>query len=293
MGTRETKANKHLIVKLGVMSWVFLIALSASSDAQQKPKAPDTAKNICDSPKIKKIIIDALNSSIEFEKRKIKLVEFQSDKMLSADSDKNSFSCHGVMSLSGGQRFSGVLTMAAPGDKTDIDWYDDDPANGLVAFNKSSVPAEEIEFINVLTFARDAYEEAKTEFAKGSIRPQRAKAICTKLKSNQANDWIGKLVRLKTNTDGKGVVVIEIATGFTIKTYSTQLSDIGSKTLVEPGTKLYSALGELSEGDQVSFSGVFFTKSSDCFEEVSLTMKGSMTSPEFIMRFSSVQKAPQ
>ena len=60
---------------------------------------------------------------------------------------------------------------------------------------------------------------------------------------------------------------------------------------VEPDTKLYFALGELSEGDQVKFSGAFFMKSTDCFEEASLTMNGSLTSPEFIMRFANVQKA--
>ena len=117
-----------------------------------------------------------LNASVELEERKITLTDFQSDKTLSADAAKNSFSCHGVMLLSGGQRFAGVLTMAAPGDKTDIDWYDDDAENGLVNFNKSPMSADEAEFIKILTLARGAYEEAKTEFAKGAIRPQRAKA---------------------------------------------------------------------------------------------------------------------
>jgi hypothetical protein len=287
---RRTEVNQRLVAKLGALFYALSMVAGTPSVAQQKPKVPAGANQFCDQPNIKKIILNALNGSVEFEERKIKLIDFQSDKLLSADPAKNSFSCHGVMFLSGGQKFSGVLTMAAPGDKTDIDWYDDDAENGLVNFNKSSMPADEGEFIKIVTLARGAYDAAKTEFTKGAIRPQRAKAICATLKSTQTNNWIGKLVRLTTNSDGKGVLAIEIAPSVTIKTFSTQLSDIGSKTLVEPDTKLYSALGELSEGDQVKFSGSFFTKSADCFEEASLTMNGALTSPEFIMRFANVQK---
>jgi hypothetical protein len=287
---RKTEMKQHLVRKLGALFSALLMVASAPSVAQEKPKAAAENEN-CMRPALKKIILDILNEPAEFQERKIKLVDFQNGKMLSGDVAKNTISCRGVMVLAAGQKFAGVLTMAAPGDKTDIDWYDDDAENGLVNFNKSPMPAEEAEFIRILTLARGAYESAKTEFAKGAIRPQRAKAICAMLKSTQANNWIGKLVRLTTNGDGEGVLAIEIAPSITIKTFSTQLSDIGSKTLIEPDTKLYSALGELSEGEQVKFSGVFFTKSTDCFEEASLTMNGALTSPEFIMRFANVQKA--
>jgi hypothetical protein len=221
---RRTEVKQRLVAKLGALFSALLIVASTSSVAQQKPRVPAGANNFCDRPDLKRIILNALNASVEFEERKIKLVDFQSDKTLSADPAKNSFSCHGVMLLSGGQRFAGVLTMAAPGDKTDIDWYDDHAENGLANFNKSSMPADEGEFIKILTLARGAYEEAKTEFTKGAIRPQRAKAICAILKSTQANNWIGKLVRLTTNGDGKGVLAIEIAPSVTIKTFSTHRS---------------------------------------------------------------------
>jgi hypothetical protein len=182
------------------------------------------------------------------------------------------------------------LTIAAPGDKTDIHWYDDDAENGLTKLRNSAMPVDETRFIEVLVKARNAYEEAKTDFAKGAIRPQRAKSICAALKSTQANNWTGKLVRLTTNGDGKGVIAIEIAPGIIVKTFSTSLSDSASGTLIEPDSKLYSALGELSQGDHVKFSGAFFAKPTDCFQEGSLTMNGSLTSPEFIMRFAHVQK---
>jgi hypothetical protein len=182
--------------------------------------------------------------------------------------------------------------MAAPGNTTSIDWYDDDSENGLMQFTNTepSVPADEAEFIKILALARGNYENAKTDFAKGATRPQRAKAICAASKSTQAKSWKGKVVRLTTNGDGKGVFAVEIAPSVTLKTFSVQLADIGSNTLIEPNSKLFGALGELSIGDQVKFSGSFIASATDCFQETSLTMNGSLTSPEFVMRFVDVQK---
>jgi hypothetical protein len=284
--------NNRIAARIGLLFSTFLIVASAHSATRQKPNAPVATINVCGSQNMREIILKALNGSVEFDKRKIKLIDFQSDKTLNEDVAKHSFACHGVLFLSSGEKFAGVLTLSA-NDKLDIDWYDDDAENGLLNFNPSSLmPADESEFINIVTQASATYESAKTEFAKGAVRPLRAKAICAALKSPQANNWIGKLVRLTTNGDGKGVLAVEIAPNVKIKTFSTQLSDTGSETLVEPDSKLYSALGELSEGDQVKFSGSFFVKSSDCIEEASLTMNGSLTSPEFIMRFVNVRKIP-
>jgi hypothetical protein len=282
----------RLAKKVGMYGLLPLLFTGAASIAQERPKEMDRGGVRCDRPALKKVIIDALNTSSEFQERKIQIVDYQSDRTISTDPSKNSISCHAIMVIANGQKFAGVLTIAAPGDKTDIHWYDDDAENGLTKVGISAVPADELRFIEALIKARNAYEEARTDFAKGAIRPQRAKAICGTLKSTQANNWIGKLVRLTTNGDGKGVVAIEIAPGIVIKTFSTSLSDAASDTLIEPESKLYSALGELSQGDRVKFSGAFFARSTDCILEGSLTMNGSLTSPEFIMRFANVQKAP-
>jgi len=262
---------------------------NAPAIAQQKPKTV-ADEGPCSRPDIKKVVLDALNASVEFQERKIKVVDFQNGKTTRADPATNTISCRGVMVLDGGQKFAGVLTIAAPGKKTDIDWYDDDKKNGLVNFSGSGAPTDEAEFIKVITLARAAYQGANTEFAKGAMRPQRAKAICGLLKPLRANNWIGKLTRLTTNSDGKGVLAVEIAPDIQIKTFSTELSDIGSHTLIEPDSRLYSDLSVVSEGDQVRFTGAFLPKDADCIQEVSLTMNGAMISPEFIMRFATVQK---
>jgi hypothetical protein len=289
--TRNARTKLRLAAETGLF-YLFLFLLTGTPlIAQEREKAIALGGVRCDRPALKKVIIDALNASSEFQERKMRIIDYQSDRTLSADVSKNTISCHAMMMIASGEKFAGVLTVASPGDKTDIDWYDDDAENGLMKFSSSSLPPDEAKFIAGLLAARSAYEEAKTDFAKGAIRPQRAKAICAVLKSNQVNNWKGKLVRLTTNGDGKGVLAVEIAPGIILKTFSTSLSDASSDTLIEPDSKLYSTLGELSQGDQVKFSGTFFSKSTDCLNEASLTMNGSLTSPEFIMRFGNIQKA--
>jgi hypothetical protein len=267
-----------------------LTSAASQSIAQGRVKTAALSDVRCDQPALKKVIIDALNSSSEFQERKIKIINYRSDRTLSADVSQNTISCHAVMVIASGREFPGILKIAAPGSKTDIDWYDDHPGNGLTDIGRPSMPADEAKFIEVVTKAQSAYKTAKTDFAKGAIRPKRAKAICAAMNSTQANNWVGKLIRLTTNGDGKGVLAVEIAPGITVQTFNTALADIGSDTLVEPESRLYLALGELSQGDQVKFSGSFFANPTDCLQESSLTMSGSLTSPEFVMRFVNVQK---
>ena len=61
-------------------------------------------------------------------------------------------------------------------------------------------------------------------------------------------------------------------------------------TLIENGSDLYNSISDLSEGDRVVFSGTFIPDDSDFIREGSVTERGSMTDPEFILKFSDVRK---
>ncbi|WP_426610581.1 hypothetical protein [Bradyrhizobium sp. McL0616] len=150
----------------------LLILAGTPSLAQQTQKKGGTP---CDPPNLKKIVIDELNASSELAGRKIKIIDYKSDKLLLADPAKNTIACHTTMVIADGQKFPGVLTVAAPGDKTDIDWYDDDAETGLMKARSVPMPADETTLIEILAKAHGAYEAAKTDFAKGAIRPQRAR----------------------------------------------------------------------------------------------------------------------
>lgn len=127
--------------------------------------------------------------------------------------------------------------------------------------------------------------------AQGALRPQRAKAICDLLKNGKITDWVGTVQKLSSNNAGKGVLSVSMSKIANAKTWNNELSDIGDKTLIEPGTPLHEAAVQLSRKQSIVFSGTFLKGNKDCFTESSLTQRGSMTNPDCIFRFSSVKPA--
>lgn len=166
----------------------------------------------------------------------------------------------------------------------------DTPAQMIATAPDEVRPGDQDRFVKAVEDSRDEYRAANTDFKKGATRPARAKTLCrSKIKKN-ISDWIGKVTTLTTNSDGKGVIGVGISDHVTMKTWNNSLSDIADKTLVEPGTSVFSQLGELQNGDKVKFSGGLVSSTTDCFKESSMTLHGSMSDPEFILRFSRVEK---
>ena len=129
--------------------------------------------------------------------------------------------------------------------------------------------------------------------AKGAVRPARATAICSLLRSAQAKDWIGTVATLSSTNDGKGVLAVQLSDRVTLSTtnngFSESLSDL--KTLIPVGSAVQTQAMALHTGQHVRFSGNFAHSHDDCLEEASLTVDGSMSNPEFLFRFSDVQPA--
>ena len=151
------------------------------------------------------------------------------------------------------------------------------------------MPTIEKTFIDIIDNAKERYSRGTTDLQKGAARPARAQQICAALHNGQASDWIGTISELTTNGEGYAVVKIEIAQGISVATYNNSFSDSESHTLIVPDTPLYKTLLGLKPEMKVRFSGSFFNDRSDCVREKSLTMTGSMTDPEFLFRFTSVE----
>jgi hypothetical protein len=125
--------------------------------------------------------------------------------------------------------------------------------------------------------------------AKGAARPARAKEICAVLKGAlHVINWLGTVETLSSNSDGLGVLSIQIAEGISIKTWNNAISDIEDKTLIDPESAVFKLAVTLKIGQRVTFGGQFFPSPTDCIREGSLTQKGSLTKPEFIFRFSDI-----
>lgn len=152
------------------------------------------------------------------------------------------------------------------------------------------LPSDQTRFIEAVTKARSQFIAATNELAAGGVRNSRQQAVCNALQGNYASGWIAKVADQSTNGDGKGVVTLELAPNLQVSTWNNAVSDFSDKTLIDPDTNLFKSLAAMKKGDTVQFSGGFFSSNLDCVGEQSVTMAGSMKSPVFTMRFSSIRK---
>ncbi len=151
-------------------------------------------------------------------------------------------------------------------------------------------PSDQARFMAAVTRARSQFAAAPNELAAGGIRKARQQAICSVLQGRDAAGWIAKISYLSTNGEGRGVITLELEPGLQVSTWNNALSDYSDKTLIDPDTQLFKSLAGMKKGDAVRFSGEFFPSTLDCVRERSVTLAGSMKSPVFTMRFSSIRK---
>jgi hypothetical protein len=159
---------------------------------------------------------------------------------------------------------------------------------------EQTMPQDESRFIDIIAYHKMRYGDASNEFQKSTVRRQRAERIASILPGRLANDWVGQVSSMQTTSDGLGILSVKLPgnTDIKVKTMDNGLSDIGEHTLIPQGSPLYNQVASLAVGDQVAFSGRFSSRDTDYIEEVSITEKGSMTEPDFVITFPTVSKKP-
>jgi hypothetical protein len=177
----------------------------------------------------------------------------------------------------------GVIVHFASGDPKE-----DQAKAAAVTTANSAAPTIEKFFVASVTKARENYNGAPNDMAKGAARPARAKEICSELKSLSADNWTGVVSSQSSNGDGKGVLSIAIGPSIYLKTWNNSFSDTGSSTLIEPESPLFAKAVALKVGSPVRFSGRFIANDVDCVKEGSVGLSGSLTEPEYIFRFGDI-----
>lgn len=171
------------------------------------------------------------------------------------------------------------------------------PATRLASAGQSDVAASQLNreqrFIQTVESASDQFATSTNDMAKGMSRVQRAKQICDVLQGMRVDGWFGSVETLSSSSAGKGVLVIRIAPHITLGTVNNDLSESLSPvpTLIGADSPVLPAAAGLSPKQTVRFSGTFVRAGADCAYEKSLTQAGSMTDPEFLFQFSSLQPA--
>jgi len=161
--------------------------------------------------------------------------------------------------------------------------------NRLASTSETGMPGDENTLISIVATAQQGSRDAANDMQRGGVKAQRDKQLCQSIKSLQARNWIGRVTKIDANSDGKGILSIEVADRIIITTWNNSLSDLEHETLIEPGSPVFNAASVLKKGQQVRFSGSFFKgENGDCLFESSLTLSGKLREPEFIFRFSEI-----
>ena len=154
------------------------------------------------------------------------------------------------------------------------------------------VPADQAAFGEAVTQFYKPYRDAPNELKKSVLRTKRKGEIQSVLgTSAEFTDWVATIADLSTNSDGNGILSVKLeGSGVQLKTWNNALSDILDNTLIAQSSPLFNAIAEMEEGARVKVSGAWISSDEDHIKESSMSEYGSMTDPEFIVRFSSVTK---
>lgn len=151
------------------------------------------------------------------------------------------------------------------------------------------LPANEEAFIAIVSKAQSEGINTENDMQRGGVKSARDQEICALLSDLNIQDWIGKIHTINANSDGKGVLSIEISKNIIFKTWNNALSDLRDHTLIDPGSTLFNTASAMKKGDLVEFSGTLIAgQGVECVRESSLTLRGKLENPEFILKFSSV-----
>ena len=163
------------------------------------------------------------------------------------------------------------------------------PVSPTVSNSSTSLAiSKQQRLIDAVEKARQQFQAGTNDLARGSARQ------CVHVKYvpiyRATGLTIGGTVsRLDTNGDGKGVLMIDIGNDVKVGTWNNALSDIADDTLIEPNSPVFMTAMNFKVGQKVRFSGTFIPADVDCIKERSLTLSGSIRSPEYIIRFQSIK----
>jgi hypothetical protein len=172
----------------------------------------------------------------------------------------------------------------------------DDPGirQGELPATESPAPPLQRSFTDMIQSFIPIYKSADTEVRKTNVRFERKDAIVRYFSGPAGlrfQGWVGKVQDLKTERDGEASFSIKLQDSKTvIGTWNNSVSDSFSHTMISRNDVLYPSLMDIKNGDEVTVSGTFLVEGAgeDYVREESFTEEGSMTSPEFLVRFSKI-----
>lgn len=151
-------------------------------------------------------------------------------------------------------------------------------------------PPNQKSFIGDVLSARGEYVNAKNQVVQGHVRVHRQKSLSV-YSSQTIENWIGCVYQMSTLSDGsRACIRVQIDPHIMVSTANNDWDSASSSTLIPYQSDLYRELLSFGKEEWVVFSGRFVPSSADGIRELSLTMHGSMTDPEFLFKFTNIKR---
>lgn len=159
----------------------------------------------------------------------------------------------------------------------------------------NTFPSAQVSFHRLNQACVSAYQQGINEIQKSIAFNDCNKRRADFADQNRISNWVGTITAIATD-QGADVVRVDISSnagGFTIgyNTNNNRFSDFFSNTLIRPGTPLFNKVANLVVGQKVNFDGEFVAdpEGNNGLWEFSLTEKGSVTQPIFVVKFSDIR----
>ena len=146
-------------------------------------------------------------------------------------------------------------------------------------------------FVEIAVSYKKIFKDAKNKLQQSSSRTMRRQALAGLGMGMHIDGWTGSIKCMETTSDGHAAIVVSLGSGIELHTWNNSVSDIGSGTLIYHDTALYNKLSNMERGQKIKFSGTFLPSSEDYYQESSLTLEGSMLEPEFLFKFTAINRS--
>ncbi|GAA1487489.1 TM2 domain-containing protein [Brachybacterium sacelli] len=155
------------------------------------------------------------------------------------------------------------------------------------------VPATQQAMSDAVAQGRSEAENAETDLQRANVLTVRSESMCESISDGAVEDWVGTVVTVDANGEGKAVVTLSIEEDIEIGTWNNAFSDMSDNTLIEQGSPLYDSALALAPGDTVTFSGTLKSGNEgndECYYASNMTEAMSIDSPDYIITFSALKK---
>lgn len=149
-------------------------------------------------------------------------------------------------------------------------------------------PPEQQALAAAVVRGREAFEATDNELKQRQAQKARDRSLRSAIGGLRVSGWVGEIRSIDTNGEGKAVLELKVGDDVKVSTWNNAFSDYDDHTLISMDSAMYETLVDLEEGDRVRFSGTFFADPQKGLKEVSLTLRGQMTTPNFVFRFSKI-----